>query len=210
MLEYLSPSQCRSSGSSARTGQQEPEVLPTCNTSSWGKIKRVKCLELFLASTGPCGFPSRGKVLPGRICGRGEGLGWVTLSHGSGTRCRRDGWSREGPAVWDEQPRDELPWTLRYTELFLSLSVSPFQCLSQGSTNEVSGSCSPHAAGASRALSSWQKHPGPKSTFGLVEDGSHQGSGCSLGSRCLGKGVDVGTALQEPSGTEIWLGNVRM
>lgn len=46
----------------------------------------------------------------------------AALPHGSGA----GGMDRAGRApVWAEHPRDELPWPLRSTELFLSLSVSP-------------------------------------------------------------------------------------
>lgn len=70
------------------------------------------------------------------------------------------------------------------------LSLSPL-CLSQGSTNEVSGSCSLHAA--------WEQHPGPKSTLGLLQGGSQEGSGPGW----LWGGCGCGHCPQEPRGAEI-------
>lgn len=148
----------------------------------------------------------------------------VALSHGSGTRCRRDGRSSEGSCkrgpVWDEPPWEQPMDTCDTQSCFFLFLSPPSQCLSQGSTNEVSGSCSPHAAGASRALGSWEKHLGPKSMSGLVEDGSHKGLGQQLLAwLALAVPCDPDAwarvwmwALHsrhfwEPSGREIWVGN---
>lgn len=94
----------------------------------------------------------------------------------------QQGWTEQG-GVLQEQSRFGMSSHGRCdTQSCFSLFLSPpCQCLSQGSTNEVSLPlvlCM--LARPSSALGSQEKLLGPKISSGLGEDGRHEGSGQQL------------------------------
>lgn len=196
MLEYLSPSQCRKQWEFSRNRtQQEARGAAHLQRVQLGENKEGKVLGAVPGFHRPPWLSKQRESSPRKELWQrgGAGLGSVTVPTASQRLCPvaagpgaggMDGWSSEGSCkggpVWDEPPWEHPMDTCDTQSCFFLFLSPPSQCLSQGSTNEVSGSCSPHAAGPGRALGSWEKHLGPKSMSGLLEDGGHEGLGQQL------------------------------
>lgn len=239
MLEYLSPSQCRKQWEFSRNRtQQEARGAAHLQRVQLGENKEGKVLGAVPGFHRPPWLSKQRESSPRKELWQrgGAGLGSATVPSASQRLCPvaagpgaggMDGWSSEGSCkggpVWDEPPWEHPMDTCDTQSCFFLFLSPPSQCLSQGSTNEVSGSCSPHAAGPGRALGSWEKHLGPKSMSGLLEDGGHEGLGQQLLAWLpLAVPCDPDAwgrvwmwALRsrhcwEPSGREIWVGNVRI